>query len=180
MSSSLQSFDNENPTGGMSLREAINTMINEAVWDPFLSDVPFGSAEGFSGEDFPHVDLIEEPTRLVLHADIPGFKAEDLDIQVEADAITVSGTMESTYEDHDGAIDIHHYERETGSFIRTLPLPVAVIPEKVEAHIEHGVLSVFLPKVKQTNSVPTPKKVTPVAKSKKKAAKVTTTKKGKK
>ncbi len=176
MSSSLQFQDNENNPGSMNLRDAINTMIGEAVWDPFLSEMPLGLQEGFSGEDFPHIDLIEEQTRLILHADIPGFKAEDLDIHVDADMITLSGTMEEVSNDYEDAIDIHHYERATGSFIRTLPLPVAVMPDKVEAHVDHGILTVFLPKLKQTTS--STKKVAPTTKSKKKSAKVTTAKKG--
>ena len=102
----------------------------------------------------PAMDVIENDTDLTIRVDLPGLKPEDVNVQIEDNALTISGEMGDTIE-KDG--DRYHYrERSYGSFQRTLRLPNTVDGDKVEAAFEHGVLTVTLPKLPQAQ----PKQIT--------------------
>jgi HSP20 family protein len=94
------------------------------------------------------LDIRETPTGYELEASLPGIKPEDLDIQVDRETVTLRGKSASEEENQTG----HNYiyrERRAGTFFRTVKLPEAVDPEKVEATLEHGVLRAQLPKLGQ-------------------------------
>ena len=86
------------------------------------------------------VDVREEEETYVLQALVPGLKAEDLNIQVLEDVVTIEGEFKA---------DENEYlvrELPHGSFSRSLRLPVALEAGKAEAKITDGVLSLRLPK----------------------------------
>jgi HSP20 family protein len=86
------------------------------------------------------VDIREQEEAYVLSALVPGLKAEDLNIQVIEDVVTVEGEFKA---------DENEYlmrELPHGSFRRSLRLPVALDAEKAEAKITDGVLTLRLPK----------------------------------
>ena len=86
------------------------------------------------------VDVRDEDEAYVLSALVPGLKAEDLNIQILEDVVTVEGEFKA---------DENEYlvrELPHGSFRRTLRLPVALNPEKAQARITDGVLTLRLPK----------------------------------
>ena len=86
------------------------------------------------------VDLRDEQDAFVLSALVPGLKAEDLNIQVLEDVVTVEGEFKA---------DENEYlvrELPHGSFRRSLRLPVALEAGKAEARITDGVLTLRLPK----------------------------------
>jgi HSP20 family protein len=74
---------------------------------------------------------------------VPGLTADDLDIEVINDTVTIRGEFKSTDED-----DVKYLVSELpdGKFSRTLTLPTAVDPDHVEASIKNGVLSLRIPK----------------------------------
>ena len=86
------------------------------------------------------VDIHEEDDAYVLNALVPGLKAEDLNIQVLDDVVTISGEFK--------ADESEYLMRELphGSFNRTLRLPVSLDPDKAEARITDGVLNLRLVK----------------------------------
>ena len=86
------------------------------------------------------VDLREKDDAYILSALVPGMKAEDLNIQILEDVVTLEGEFKA---------DENEYlmrELPHGSFRRTLRLPVALDPEKANAKITDGVLTLSLPK----------------------------------
>ena len=87
------------------------------------------------------VDVREEDDNFVLTTAVPGLSADDLNIQILENVIRIEGE----YQTSDG----EHLLRELpeGKFIRTLRLPSEVDPDKVEAKIKNGILSLSLPKV---------------------------------
>ena len=80
---------------------------------------------------------------LVLHTDLPGVALEDVDITLDGDTLTISGTRKGAPEE-DG---IRHYLRELpyGEFRRSVVVPEGVDPDSIKARLENGVLEVVLP-----------------------------------
>jgi HSP20 family protein len=74
---------------------------------------------------------------------VPGLTADDLDIEVINDTVTIRGEFKSTDED---GVKYLVSELPDGKFSRTLTLPTAVDPDHVEASIKNGVLSLRIPK----------------------------------
>lgn len=91
----------------------------------------------------PSVDLVKKDDQMVLRADLPGIKPEDVKIEVEGDVLTVSGSHREEKKE-----EKEHYmrrERRFGSFSRSMILPSGVRPEDIEATCENGVLEVTIP-----------------------------------
>lgn len=91
----------------------------------------------------PPMDVVREGNHLVMTADVPGVKPEEIEIEVEGDELTVSGRHA---EEHRVSED--HYmrrERRTGSFMRSLRLPEGCDPSGIEAKTHDGVLEIRIP-----------------------------------
>jgi len=91
----------------------------------------------------PMIDVVREDGHLVVNADLPGIKPEEVRIEVEDDILTVSGEHRESTEKKD-----KHYvrrERRYGSFSRSMPLPAGVDPKKIEAKTHDGVVEVTIP-----------------------------------
>lgn len=92
---------------------------------------------------FPSLNVWEEGDVVYAEAEVPGVKAEDLDLSVVGRELTVKGRRaapaapDATY---------HRRERGFGEFSRTVKLPVDVDGDKVEASLVDGVLQISLPK----------------------------------
>lgn len=92
----------------------------------------------------PAVDISEHENALVLSADIPGVKMEDIEIKLEQGTLTLSGSREFKKQEEKGGY--HRIERSYGSFHRAFSLPDTVDTDKVEASFDNGVLTITLPK----------------------------------
>ncbi len=84
------------------------------------------------------VDVREEEDAYIVNALVPGLKAEDLNVQVLDDMVTIQGE----FKDHDSEFMLR--ELPHGSFKRTLRMPVSLDPAKAEASIDDGVLTLRL------------------------------------
>jgi HSP20 family protein len=92
----------------------------------------------------PAVDIRETENELVLKADLPEMKLEDLDIRLENGTLTLKG--ERKFEKKEEDRGYHRIERSYGSFVRAFSLPEYVDAEKVAADYKDGVLTVTIPK----------------------------------
>lgn len=90
------------------------------------------------------VDMFEEGDNLVIKAELPGMKKEDINVDLKDDVITISG--EKKTEEKTERKDFHRVERSFGSFTRRLRLPVEIKADKVEASFKDGVLEIKMPK----------------------------------
>ncbi|MCD6219107.1 Hsp20/alpha crystallin family protein [Candidatus Calescamantes bacterium] len=93
----------------------------------------------------PEVDVYEDENNVIVEAEIPGLKAEELDISVTGNTITLRG--EKKGEKEKKAKNYHLLERTYGSFERVIELPTEVEAPKAKAKLKNGVLEVVLPKV---------------------------------
>ena len=96
------------------------------------------------GAWIPPVDIEEDKENLVLTAELPGFKEEQIDIQVEGGVLTIRG--ERTFEDKQDGKNFHRVERSYGQFVRSFTLPNNVDRDNVKASFKDGLLSIELPK----------------------------------
>ncbi len=92
----------------------------------------------------PPVDIVETENELVLKADIPEVKLEDIDIRMENGTLTIKGARK--FEKVENSKGYHRIERGYGSFARAFTLPETLDAEKVHADYKSGVLTVVLPK----------------------------------
>jgi HSP20 family protein len=105
------------------------------------------TATGARAGVFPPLNLYDNGEALVVRAEIPGLKTEDLEVHATVNSLTVKGTRKAT--EVQGA-SYHRRERGHGVFSRTIGLPQEVDPQKVKAAYRNGVLEVTLPRAEAT------------------------------
>lgn len=93
---------------------------------------------------FPLTNVFEDKDNYYIRAELPGIKADELDISVTADSLSISGERKIAMEKENARY--HRREREAGKFSRMISLPSQVDPEKADARSANGVLTVVLPK----------------------------------
>lgn len=116
----------------------------------FAGIAPLPSEDSVFGAWQPKVDIFEDEDALVLEADMPGVKREDLELTIENNVISLSG--ERKMEERKESENYHRVERSYGSFTRSFTLPRTVDTEKVKAEFKDGVLTVSLPKREETKA----------------------------
>lgn len=92
----------------------------------------------------PSVDMYETDDEIVLRAEVPGMKKEDLQVTVTEEAISISG--ETQAEEEVKGENYMRRERRYGKFTRRLPLPTAVHLDEAKAKFTDGILEVRVPK----------------------------------
>ena len=130
-------------------------------WDPFADfaqvrqriDRMFEDmTDGEQATTRAKVDLIEMDDKLIVRADMPGIKPEDIKVEVNDDVLTIRGEHEESKEKKD-----EHFlrrERSYRSFARSLTLPPKTDPKAIEATTHDGVLEVAVPVPKEETSKP--------------------------
>ena len=107
----------------------------------------------------PAIDVVRDNGNLVVRADVPGMKPEEVKIEVEDEILTVSGEHEEEREEKD-----RHYlrhERRYGSFRRSLALPAGVDAKEIKATTHDGIVEVTIPLPKEAKQEKV--KITPTA-----------------
>ena len=134
---------------------------NTDTWEPFAELAELRSRfdrlfddwlDGHERAWTPAIDVVRENDHLVLRADLPGIKPEEVKLEVEDDILRVSGEHRESTEEKD-----EHYvrrERRYGSFSRSLTLPVGVDAKKIKAETHDGVVEVTIPLPKEVKKEP--------------------------
>jgi HSP20 family protein len=122
------------------LKRDMNRLLSR-FWDDFCIPVfPRPLREG------PLIDLSETEDQVILRAEVPGVKPQDLDISISDDILTLRGeATQETVTDEEG---YQSTERGFGYFSRTIQLPCKVQMSDVKATFKDGLLSVVMPKCK--------------------------------
>ena len=132
--------------------------VRRVEQDPFLSfrqemDHMFdeffeGRAPALWGEEWtgfaPRVDVAETDQEVKVTAELPGLDAEDVDVTVSHDVLTLKGEKKQEHEEKGEGF--YRSERSYGSFQRSIPLPSTVETDKADAAFDKGVLTVKFPK----------------------------------
>jgi len=96
---------------------------------------------------FPLMNITEDKDNYYVRAELPGLSADDLELSVTGDTLSVSGERKIPAEDEKA--QYHRRERDAGKFSRIVSLPAQLDTGKVEASCKDGVLTVTLPKAEE-------------------------------
>jgi HSP20 family protein len=112
------------------------------------------SQQSVSAGVFPLINLTEDKDNYYVRAELPGVKGDELDIQVTANNLAISGERKIAEEGESARY--HRREREAGSFSRMIGLPGDINPDKVDAKLANGILTVKVSKAEAAK----PKQIT--------------------
>jgi len=96
----------------------------------------------------PNIDVVEEDSRLIVMVDLPGLDEKDLDLQLNEGTLIIKGNKAAEHDEKKGKY--HVFERYSGTFMRSIPIPFNVSVDKLSAFLENGVLIVEIPKPKES------------------------------
>jgi HSP20 family protein len=134
----------------MTLREAMDRLFDDAFTRPLnIRD---------GGWTSPAVDMYQTDDEVVVRVALPGFKADEVQINVTGDVLHLRGEMQQQEEKKERAWHIR--EQRWGSFERSIPLPTDVTADRAAADFENGILTITLPKAEEVK----PKTITVKAK----------------
>jgi HSP20 family protein len=91
----------------------------------------------------PEIEVHHRNNELVVRADLPGLKKDDVKVEVTEDAVTIEGERRHEHETERGGV--YRSERSYGSFRRTIPLPEGAIVDQAKANFKDGVLEITMP-----------------------------------
>jgi HSP20 family protein len=92
---------------------------------------------------YPPINVFQQDDNLVAILEVPGVSKEDLEIQAKDNAIRISGKKAINYPE---GVSVHRRERLTGTFNRTLTVPMQINAEGIKAEYRDGVLALFIPR----------------------------------
>ena len=121
----------------VSLREVMDRLVEDSVIRPSALLV-----EGHAAT-FP-VDLSETADAFVLKATLPGVRPEDVDVNATSEGVSIKAEVRADESTKDESWILR--ERRSGVFARSFTLPTQIDPNRIEANLENGVLTLTLPK----------------------------------
>jgi len=127
----------------LDLRQEMNQLFDDFFQRPFEMS-PFRGESSLAGDFIPQMDVTETDKEIKISAELPGMEAEDIDISMTGNRLTLKG--EKREEKEEKGERFYRSERSYGSFQRSIPLPEKVQEEEIEATYKNGVLNVNLPK----------------------------------
>jgi len=123
----------------LSLRQAMDRLFE----DSFVRPTGWGAASSADGSSLP-VDVSMTADELVVEAQLPGIKPDEVDITVENGRLTIRGETASERSEEDGDFLVREIRR--GAFNRSIGLPNGVEPDKASATFDNGILTLRIPK----------------------------------
>ena len=123
----------------MTLREAMDRLFDDAFTRPL------NLREG--GWSSPAVDMFQTDDEVVVKVALPGFKADEVEINVTGDMLTLRGEVKQQEEEKERAWHIR--EHRWSSFERSISLPTDVRADQASADFENGILTITLPKAEE-------------------------------
>jgi len=115
------------------LQRALDSRLDSG----WLSDTTSGTGA------FPPINVFQQGDDIVAILEVPGVGKQDLDIQVKGNALRISGKKAIAYPE---SASLHRRERLSGSFDRTLTVPMQINADGIKAEYCDGVLALFIPR----------------------------------
>ena len=119
----------------MTLREAMDHLFDDAFTRPLTL------RDGWSA---PAIDMYQTDNEIVVKASLPGIKADQVQINITGEVLTLKGEVKHEEEKNNKAW--HMREQRWGAFERSVALPTEVVADKAKAEFENGILTITLPK----------------------------------
>jgi HSP20 family protein len=107
-------------------------------WRDELPNWPHGF-----GNDLPRIDIVDRDKEIVVRAELPGFKSDEIDLSIGDNLLTIKGSSRQEKEE-DG--EYHRKEISSSYLTRTVALPEDVDGGKAKARLEDGLLEITVPK----------------------------------
>lgn len=124
----------------VSLRDAMDRLFEDSVITP-------------RGMAMPKIDIKDQKDSIVVKAELPGMKEDEIDVEIADGVMTISG--EKKEEKEEKSEGYYHKESHSGSFSRSFTLPAEVKEDKAVADMKNGILTITVPKIE-------PKKATKI------------------
>jgi HSP20 family protein len=125
----------------MTLQERMNRMFDESYRSR-------GGEESLSTRAWaPAVDIYETKEALVVKAELPEVKKDDIDVKIDNGILTIQGERKCEEVKDE---QVHRRECQYGFFSRSFSLPTTVDPNKINANYKDGVLTVSIPRKEET------------------------------
>ncbi len=99
----------------------------------------------------PRLEVFEDETGIVVKAEMPGLKVEDVEITLTKNELTLRGERKEDHEEKKDGV-VHRSEWLYGAFQRTIPLHYEVEEDRVDASVQDGILTIRLPKTTQART----------------------------
>ena len=122
----------------MTLREAMDYLFDDAFTRPLTL------RDGWSA---PAINMYQTDDEIVVKASLPGVKADEVQINITGEILTLKGETKQVEENKDQAW--HMREQRWGTFERSIALPTEVIADQARAEFENGILTISLPKAEE-------------------------------
>jgi HSP20 family protein len=123
-------------------RELFPRNVFEDLFDQYLTEGNGGLSQMMNVS----MDVAETDHAFEVKVDLPGVNAEDVDIQIENNTLTVRGQRSEETEEKDADKQYHRVERYSGSFARSVVLPISINENETVAEFKDGVLKIQIPK----------------------------------
>lgn len=141
------------PATGLTPIDEMERLFNE-FWSrgwlqPFNLERPRWSeiTPPFEGRT-PRIDIIERDKDIIVKAELPGVKKEDIDVSVTDTTVSIKGTTRA--ESRDEKENYYRREISTGSYTRTMNLPCDIDGSKAKSTFSNGLLELTLPKIRKS------------------------------
>ncbi|MCG7854080.1 MAG: Hsp20/alpha crystallin family protein [Methanosarcinaceae archaeon] len=108
----------------------------------------FGNWPGHEYKLWPAIDIADSEDAVVIKAEVPGCKADDIDISVHGNTLTITGEKRQQEEKKENGY--YYSESSYGSFRRELNLPAGVDTSNINAATKDGILTITLPKAEES------------------------------
>ncbi len=119
--------------------------IEQELNKVFSELVPSGRTEVAQVQTWtPRVDVYEKDNKIVIEAEIPGARKEDIEVKIRDNAVVIKGEVKKEEEKKEE--NYYRSERFYGVFERVIPLPTEVKAEEAKASFENGILKLEIPK----------------------------------
>lgn len=119
------------------------TRLSQEPYDLFRHLAPFAEERTQPAAWIPPCDIYETDAEIVVCAELPGLRREEIHVTVERNTLTLAGER---HFDGETTRDYHRAERSPGEFTRSFALPNTVDPNRIHAEFNNGLLTVSLPK----------------------------------
>lgn len=128
------------PFAASSLRSELDRVFRQMMQSPWPGE------EATALDTWvPSVDIAERESEIILRAEVPGIKPDDIDVTVSGERLIISG--EKTEQHEEKQEHYHHCERRFGMFERSIELPASADLDRVSAEHANGVLTIHVPKL---------------------------------
>lgn len=123
--------------------ETMNRMLER-----MRSMIPFDDELVRTDTSIPAIDMVSDENSIVVRAALPGFKEDEIDVNVHGNLLTITAETHSERQRDDEDRNWHIHEMRYGKFARSITLPEEVKSDKANASLTDGILTITLPKQK--------------------------------